>query len=343
VFWLVLAALVWPLGTAGSATTAAYPIAVVGNHFVELMPDGTTRPVILHGVSHSGSEYACVQGWGMWDGPVTNAAISDMQTWDVKVVRIPLNEDCWLGINGVKKQYAGSAYRAAISGYVHRIEAHGMNVILDLHWNAPGTTPAMGQQVMADADHSPAFWRSVATAYKSDRRVMFELYNEPHDISWSCWRDGCRTSAGWRAAGEQQLVDAVRSTGARNVVLVGGLGWSGDLSQWLAYEPHDPTGEIAATWHNYSFGSCTDRTCWNATAGRVARRVPVITTEFGEDDCSGGYVTPFMRWMDGHHLSYLAWAWNAWDCKSGPALISSYAGKPTRYGAAVRAHFRSLG
>ena len=34
------------------------------------------------------------------------------------MVRIPINEDCWLGINGVPRAYSGAAYRAAIVAFV---------------------------------------------------------------------------------------------------------------------------------------------------------------------------------------------------------------------------------
>jgi endoglucanase len=227
-------------------------VHVVGNRLVDSAGD----PVQLVGVNRSGSEYACVQGWGIFDGPVDGASIAAIASWHSQVVRIPLNEDCWLGINGVSQQYGGAAYRKAIKGFVHRIEAHGMLVDLDLHWNAPGTVLAEGQQVMADADHSPTFWKSVAQTFKADPDVLFEMYNEPHDVSWACWLHGCTTSDGWQTAGMQSLVSAVRSTGATNVILVGGLGWSSDLSRWLAHEPTDPMGQLAATFHTYDFSGC---------------------------------------------------------------------------------------
>ena len=60
-----------------------------------------------------------------------------------------------------------------------------------------------------------------------------------------------------------------------------------------------------------------------------------------EDDCSGSFVTPLMRWLDAYHVSYLGWTWDTWDCRRGPALISKYDGTATPYGAAVKAHFRT--
>ncbi len=81
------------------------------------------------------------------------------------------------------------------------LRQNGLYVIVDLHWNAGGTTRPTVQQQMADADHGPAYWTSVAGAFKGDQGVIFDLYNEPHDIAWSCWLNGAaaRSTGGtWR-------------------------------------------------------------------------------------------------------------------------------------------------
>ncbi|HEX3670530.1 MAG TPA: hypothetical protein VHT92_02375 [Candidatus Cybelea sp.] len=82
------------MGSAQQHRTALTGIKVSGNHLV----DGNNDVVDLHGVNRSGTEYACVQGWGIFDGPSDSTSIQAMTTWNVNVVRVPLNEDCWLGI-----------------------------------------------------------------------------------------------------------------------------------------------------------------------------------------------------------------------------------------------------
>ncbi|MCW2600543.1 MAG: cellulose-binding protein [Frankiales bacterium] len=321
-----------------NAVAVTPSVSVAGTSLV----DGAGQPLRLLGVDRSGSEYACAQGWGIFDGPTDTTAIDAMASWHINAVRVPLNEDCWLGINGVAPSYSGTAYRDAISGYVTRLHAAGLIAVLDLHWSAPGTALATGQQVMADADHSPDFWSSVAAHFVADPGVVFDLYNEPHDISWSCWRDGCTTADGWRAAGMQSLLDAVRATGARQPVLANGNQWAGDLSGWLAYRPVDPVGQLAAGVHLYNFSRCNSTQCWDTEVAPVAAVVPVVTSELGEDDCSGGFVTAYMSWADVHQVSYLGWTWNTWDCRSGPALISAWDGTPTAFGAAVQAHLAAV-
>ncbi|HUZ99657.1 MAG TPA: cellulase family glycosylhydrolase [Gaiellaceae bacterium] len=313
--------------------SAAAGIRVSGN----LLVNDAGKTVRLLGVNRSGLEYACVQGWGFSDGPVDAASISAMKTWGIDAVRVPLNEDCWLGINGVKAQYGGGAYRSFVKAFVSRLNAAGLTAILDLHWNAPGSQRATGQEQMPDADHSPAFWRSVARTFRSNRNVIFDLYNEPHDVSWRCWRDGCGQ---W--AGMQRLVNAVRSAGGMQPLMLGGLAWSNDLSGWLRWRPRDPLHQLIASFHLYNFATCNTVPCWNTTVKPVAAVVPVVTGELGENDCGHGFIDRYMPWADAMGVSYLGWTWDTWNCNSGPALISGYDGTPTAFGAGFRAHLASL-
>ena len=71
----------------------------------------------------------------------------------------------------------------------------------------------------------------------------------------------------------------------------------------------------------------------------------MVSGEIGEGDCAHRYIDPYMRWADGHGISYLAWAWDAeggWTCRGGPTLISDYDGTPTAFGVGFRDHLRSL-
>src|SRR5690242_9987917 len=95
--------------------------------------DGSGRVVRLRGVSRSGTEYACAQGWGFFDGPSDSASVWAIASWKVNVVRVPLNETCWLAINGVKPAYSGNNYQKAISDFVTLFNRAGLVVILDLH------------------------------------------------------------------------------------------------------------------------------------------------------------------------------------------------------------------
>jgi hypothetical protein len=206
----------------------------------------------------------------------------------------------------------------------------------------------------ADASHAPAFWRSVGHAFRGNRAVQFDLFNEPFISSWPCWKDGCSTqftdsagqSVSYRTAGMQQLVDAVRSSSARNPLMLGGLGYAGDESKWAQYEPHDRDHQLVVSFHTYNFGGCVDAACWDSMIAPLAARTPVVTGEFGENDCGDSYALAYMDWADAHGVSYLGWAWDAtdsgWSCSDGPSLIVNYAGTPTGYGIGLESHLAML-
>jgi len=201
---------------------------------------------------------------------------------------------------------------------------------------------------MPNRDHTPEFWHQVAAAYKGNNHVVFDLFNEPFPDNnsdtpeaWRCWRDGgtCRGMT-FQAAGMQELVDTVRTTGATNVIMLGGVQYSARLSSWLAYRPTDPLGNLAASWHIYNFSWCNAQTCWDGDAGPVALQVPLVLGELGQDNFAtsgNGFVDSLMDWMDARQGSYLAWVWDVWG--SPLDLITSYDGTPTPYGQTFRTRF----
>ncbi|MEV7871200.1 cellulose binding domain-containing protein [Streptomyces sp. NPDC088124] len=332
-------------------------LRVSGNKLVD--QNGATRRML--GVNRSGGEFMCVQGYGFFDGPVDDASVRAIADWKVNTVRVPLNEECWLGLPNVNAAYSGANYIAAVKAYVARLEAHGITPVVELHWShgkytggdshCPDTEYATCQKPMPNAQYTPAFWSSVAQTFKDDRAVVFDLFNEPFpdratsstDAAWTCWRDGGSCPGiDFRVAGMQSLLDAVRATGARNLVLIPGIAYSNDMRQWLKYRPSDPAGNTAAAWHTYNFNTCSNESCWNEQLAPVLAQVPLVAGEIGENTCSHGYIDRVMTWLDGRGASYLGWTWNTWDCSSGPALISDYNGTPTSFGAGLRDHLKGL-
>jgi cellulase/cellobiase CelA1 len=209
---------------------------------------------------------------------------------------------------------------------------------------------------MPDLDHAPASWTSVANAFKSNSSVIFDLFNEPFpgfngvsSTGWSCWKIGSTAASTspcsdipFAVAGMQTLVNTVRATGATNVLMLGGLAYSNDLSQWLQYEPTDPLNNLAASFHLYNFNSCNYANCWIENVQPVAAKVPVIAGEIGENDCASTFINTAMNWLDQNGIGYLAWAWNTYNCYNFPALISDYSGTPTAYGAGYKQHLYDL-
>jgi endoglucanase len=334
------------------ATGAAPALHVSGNKL--LTAAGATYRLL--GVNRASGEFACVQGKGMWDSATPDqASVDAMKAWNIHAVRIPLNEECWNGTNGTPN---GTTYQQAVKDYVALLVANGINPIVEMHWNygvytgnssACSDATATCQKAMPDAQYAPTFWTGVANAFKGNNAVVFDLFNEPYPdaaanwdatAAWKCWRDGgtC-TGIGYQVAGMQSLVNTVRSAGASNVIMLGGVAWSNDLSQWLTYKPTDSTGNLMAAWHTYNFNSCSSTSCWDDQIAKVAAQVPVHAGEIGQNSCAHDYIDQVMAWADAHGVGYTAWTWNPWGCSGGNVLITSYDGTPTStYGEGFKAH-----
>jgi endoglucanase len=313
------------------------PLHVSGNQLV----DTAGNPVVLHGVNRSGTEYACIGGWGIFDGPNDAASVAAIASWHVRAVNVPLNEDCWLSINGVKPAYGGVDYQNAIVAYTQLLEVNGIYPILALHWSAPGTHRANGQRPMPDLDHSPAFWRSVADTFKSDPLVLFRLFEEPFPNNvgdglraWSCWRDATNCTMGYTVVGMQALTDVVRGEGATNIIQLSGTQYANSLTRFLSYVPTDPLNNSMATVDVYPASNiCGSVACYDAHYAPVASVMPLMAGEFGEsaDDsvCGVTNSNTFMAWMDTHHSGYLAWVWDTWGTSCADlSLILDYNGMP---------------
>jgi hypothetical protein len=116
------------------------------------------------------------------------------------------------------------------------------------------------------------------------------------------------------------------------------------MTRWLAYRPADPLGQLAASFHAYSFNVyCAATACYNRDLARLAKAVPLFVGEIGpaltlgadgiDHGCprsavrNGGFATSTLDWLDAHGASWTAWSWNPWpDCW---ALVRDLAGHPT--------------
>jgi len=318
------------------------PYKVKGNAI--LGADGKTY--LFHGVGRDSLEYTC---WG--DGHFDARELSYMGSgtntyairyWGANTVRIPLSEGIWL--NGQSSQScSGSQYQKLVKQTVDALTAMKLNVILDLQWSDAGgqSLQAGGPWAMPDAD-SVTFWQQVATTYGSYSNVLFELFNEPHPQQWSCWNAACTiTDTGYsddchcvktltyNSVGMQALVNAVRGTGATNLVIVAGMDWGYDLSQVDAYPITDSASNLVYDTHPYPYAEKQPNS-WDNAFGTISKKYPVISAESGEYDCGTGYMGQLLAYFDAHQISWIAWAWTVQDDPCGyPQLIQNYQGLPT--------------
>ncbi|MBV8491538.1 MAG: cellulase family glycosylhydrolase, partial [Candidatus Eremiobacteraeota bacterium] len=341
---------------------------VSGNHLV----DGNGKTVHLHGVNRSGTEYACIQGWGIFDSPNSAASVAAMGTWHVNVVRVLLNEDCWLDINTTgtyttNPKDMGANYRNAIVSYVNLLHKNGMYAEVSLIWGAPGTYQATYQPGGPDEDHSPAMWSSMASTFKNDPNVILAPWGETI-TDWNCFMHGCDNEATYgpknqpyQTAGMQQAVTLMRQAGFKGPISIPCIDYANacgtlpagseyDGSTWLKSHPNDPLHQLVAEAHVYGKNTCDTTQCLNSSMAPIVKQFPLIFGETGETydgtDCNSSYVSTFMNWADAHGVGYEAWTWDDWPpAPSAPCavLIKNYSGTPqSPWAAWVKTHYLSL-
>ena len=361
------------VGSSGG-TASKLSIRIQGSKFL----DGTGHFVQLRGVSVSGIEFVPMDGWspadatGAQSGQPNGPNWTAIRDWHANIVRIPLNEASWLHYRctdtsgALRDPDPGHNYRSAVEKLVEQANAAGLYVILDLHVAAPGNACPRIQTQMADADHSLEFWSSIANRFKDNPSVMFELFNEPFlnfefsGDAWSYMMQGTKGSftgfpaqsgggpwqdvkQPWAIASYQAMINAVRATGATNVVLIGTMQYSQDLSRWLAYRPTDPKNQMAATWHPYpTFGKAWGSYAYSQpnfapgvftdVQNILAAGIPVIATETGDQNTLGTQGAPLIstiaQFADRTDLSLIGWTWDVWGDPSN-VLIKDVKGTPT--------------
>ena len=279
------------------------------------------------------------------EGHILDTVRVAIDEWHANVIRLPLAQDRWFGKAPEQKGEA-KPYQELVKKIVDLCSSKSCYIVLDLHWNDAGQWgKQIAQHVMPD-QNSIVFWKDIAQVYKNHPAVIFDLYNEPHNVSWDIWQHGGKitetnrgrrgspgTELTYQAAGMQSLLDSVRSTGAKNVVMVGGLDWSYDLSGILAgRQLSDPNGN-GVIYANHAYPNKGDTVeKWVTKVKAATEKLPVNVSEFGSAPAGAPGVSG-EQWVRQvlQAIHDNDWDWIAWDLhpRAGPQLVSDWKYTPT--------------
>ncbi len=334
------------------------PLSVNGN---QLLQSG--HPYHLYAVSRSELLWGEQNRDGCnGDDHFHDADLEAIVSWNFNAVRVGLSEARWFG-----RRCDGATYPTRIDHAVAMANAHGLYVILELHWtDLSGTAPCdadcpIGLEPMPDQE-SLVFWRQVAARYANNPGVVFDLFDEPGpstgagaDADWTCWRDGgCQLGAStvsgvtYTATGMQPLFDVVRSAAPQSVVVVAGAELATDLSR-IAQGYALNGAHIVYAAHMYSgrgFGAAD----WLARFGALAATYPIMVNELGSLDCTANDTSQLFTYLDAPLTDTsvrISWGIRSWNQPGNcgyPSIIGDFAGAPLGdQGALVRDHLRAYG
>ncbi len=308
---------------------------VVGNQVL----NKANQPVWLQGVNVVSLEFL-VRG-----DHLLKSLVVAVDEWKSNIIRLPVKEEYWFGRSAEQKD-GGAAYRELVDTAITLAANRGAYVLLDLHrFGAPR------------AEHAE-FWKDAATRYKNHPALVFDLFNEPHGISWEVWRNGgfveekkkpadedafltpeekAKQVKGFQSVGMQALLDAVRGAGAQNVVLVGGLDWSYDLTGIAnGFELKDTGGHgIIYASHIYPW-----KRDWPGKVLLVADKHPILLGEVGADihkmnfipanaqEDPYTWVPDMLGLIQKYHLHWTGFSFHP---KASPVMIEDWTFQPTPY------------
>jgi hypothetical protein len=306
--------------------TPALNLHVRGNMLV----GQDNKQVILQGVNIPSLE------WSNEGEHIMQSVDVALKGWHSNCIRLPLCQDRWFG-KAAYQNDNGDAYRKLVDAVVKEVGASHAYVLLDLHWSDAGQWGKMiGQHSMPD-DNSLSFWENAAERYKNQPSVLFDLYNEPRDVSLEVWKNGGMVDEKekdsmihYHSPGMQKLVDVIRKLGAKNVLVAGGLDWAYDLTgivNGFALKDNNGNGIMYAS-HIYPW-----KRDWDGKVGIAAVKYPVIIGEVGcePDPHQEDTAVWAPKVLDFIRINKLSWT--AWCLHPGatPRLISDWNYTPTPY------------
>ncbi len=240
---------------------------------------------------------------------VTKAQVVNFRNnWNITLLRVPLltNENsgshCWV----IGNIAVNATYLAAADSVLKWCRDNKIYVLFD-GWHEGGQGNTVG-----NFSSTIAAWRILADRYKNQDHILWEIFNEPHNVSWTAW-----------VPMAQQLIDTIR---ARNpvvkVVVAGTANWCQQADVKTLKINRD---KIIYSWHPYQnvYGSI-GATTWESRFGYIATTgvAPVMNTEWGFSTSadSAGYGTQLIQYMKDKAISWTGWIYSSnW----GPAMLTS--------------------
>ena len=203
------------------------------------------------------------------------------QRWNMNAVRLPVSAAIW--------RRDGKAYLDQIGAVAAAANQENLVVILAAYGDA--RSGAAVDTGLPGGDLA-AFWTACAAFFKNTPGLVFALYNEPSTRSipgsspsahraadWRIWLSGGAIAGGQTAVGMQALVDAIRSTGAPQIIAVPGfhdsLGYQGFGPDYYISDAN----VIYETHPFYDHGTTAGE--WDSSLAGVAGTFPVYAGAWG--------------------------------------------------------------
>jgi len=234
------------------------------------------------GVNIAGGEFAPGKLPGIYDRDYTypdSQSIAYFAAKGMNIIRVPV---LWERLQHQLGSELDRGEMARLDAVINQAASKGLRVILDVHNYATYRGSVIGT-TNVPTDALGDLWRRIGERYKHEETVIFGLMNEPNNLRTETWLEAANAA-----------IAEIRATGAKNLILVPGNGWSSARS-WLDATYGTPNGDVmlnvkdpvdnfAYEVHQYLNAD------WTGTSADCQRGDIGIET-----------LTPFTQWAQKYH------------------------------------------
>lgn len=227
--------------------------------------------------------------WSQWIGKYWNADVVNWlaDDWEINIIRAAMGVDetnGYLTNKFLEKQKVETVVDAAIN--------KGIYVIIDWHSHH-------AENYQSDAIE---FFQQMATKYKDHPNVIYEIYNEPLNVSW----------AGVIKPYAEAVVSAIRAIDSDNIIVVGTPNWSQNVDAVIGNQIQSTN--IAYAFHFYASEPSHYQNLRDKVQVAIANKIPLFVTEWGVSEASGDgsfnqqWTNEWINILNQNKLSWCNWS-----------------------------------
>ena len=157
------------------------------------------------------------------------------------------------------------------------------------------------------------FFRAVSFKYGDKPNIIYEIYNEPLNVSWN----------NVLVPYADTLITEIRNNDPENLIIVGTPNWSQEVDDVIGHTISD--SNVAYTLHFYT--STHDQWLRNKAITAISANIPLFVTEWGLSEASGTGEIDLQEsdlWMNFLNLNNLSWCnWSIINKDESSAALQS--------------------